>query len=161
MNTSSKIFHSVAELLPLLNSWKTEGQKIVFTNGCFDLVHLGHVDYLEKSRNLGDKLVLGLNTDASVNDNKGTERPIVDEVSRARVMASMQFVDAVILFNEKTPYELICQIVPDVLVKGNDYSIENIVGADFVISKGGEVKTIELVKGYSTTSIVNKIKSFK
>lgn len=138
--------------------WQSEGQKIVFTNGCFDIVHLGHIDYLEKARNLGDRLVLGLNTDSSVNRLKGPTRPVVNEYARSRMMAAFEFVDAVILFDEPTPKELIETICPDILVKGDDYSIENIVGADFVINRGGEVKTIPLVKGYSTTSLIEKIK---
>ncbi|MCU0326973.1 MAG: D-glycero-beta-D-manno-heptose 1-phosphate adenylyltransferase [Spirosomaceae bacterium] len=141
-----------------VTQWQSEGQKIVFTNGCFDIVHLGHIDYLEKARNLGDKLVLGLNTDASVNRLKGPTRPVVNEYARSRMMAAFEFVDAVILFDEPTPKELIETICPDILVKGDDYSVENIVGADFVMGRGGEVKTIPLVKGYSTTSLIEKIK---
>lgn len=161
MNTSGKIHQGIDTLLPIVEQWKKDGNKIVFTNGCFDLIHLGHVDYLEKARNLGDKMVVGLNTDASVQRNKGPERPITDEISRARVLAALAFVDAVILFEEETPYLLICQVSPDILVKGNDYNVQNIVGADFVQSKGGKVETITLVSGYSTSNIVNKIKKQK
>ncbi|HTF81803.1 MAG TPA: D-glycero-beta-D-manno-heptose 1-phosphate adenylyltransferase [Cytophagales bacterium] len=161
MNTSDKIHKNLDSLLPLVGAWKAQGHKIVFTNGCFDLLHLGHVDYLEKARNLGDKMVVGLNTDASVQGNKGTDRPITDEVSRARVLAALQFVDAVILFDEDTPYLLICQVQPDILVKGKDYAVKDIVGADFVMNQGGKVETIELVSGYSTSGIVNKIKKQK
>jgi D-glycero-beta-D-manno-heptose 1-phosphate adenylyltransferase len=139
--------------------WQANGEKIIFTNGCFDIVHLGHIDYLEKARNLGDKLVLGLNTDASVKRLKGESRPVVNEYARSRMMSAFEFVDCVVLFDEPTPLELIEMIKPDILVKGDDYSIETIVGADFVIAKGGEVKTIALVKGYSTTSLIEKIKS--
>ena len=155
--TREKIF-AKDKFEPVLNEWKKEGN-IVFTNGCFDILHLGHVDYLEKARALGNKLIVGMNTDASVQRLKGKERPIVAETSRAAVMASLQFVDAVILFDEDTPYELIDYLKPDILVKGDDYKIENIVGADVVIKNGGTVKTIPLVAGYSTTKIVNKIKS--
>jgi D-glycero-beta-D-manno-heptose 1-phosphate adenylyltransferase len=137
--------------------WKSEGNKIVFTNGCFDLVHLGHIDYLEKAQRKGDKLVLGLNTDASVKKLKGEKRPLVNEYARSRMMAAFEFVDLVILFDQETPKELIEKLIPDILVKGNDYSIETIVGADFVIANGGKVETIELVIGYSTTDIINKI----
>lgn len=158
MNTSEKIV-STEEAKKIVEKWKSEGKKIVFTNGCFDIVHLGHVDYLEKARNLGDKMVLGLNTDASVSRNKGPERPIVNEVSRSRVMASLSFVDLVVFFDEETPLGLIKSLLPDILVKGNDYLAENIVGSDVVWANGGKVETIELVKGYSTTNIVNKIKS--
>ncbi|KXK25551.1 MAG: D-heptose-1-phosphate adenylyltransferase [Bacteroidetes bacterium OLB12] len=113
---------------------------MVFTNGCFDLIHLGHVDYLEKARNLGDRLVLGLNSDSSVSRFKGPERPLQDENSRARVLAAMQFVDLVVLFDEDTPLALISELIPDILVKGSDYLTENIVGADVVKKAGGEVK---------------------
>jgi D-glycero-beta-D-manno-heptose 1-phosphate adenylyltransferase len=139
-------------------SWQSEGKKIVFTNGCFDIVHLGHIDYLEKARNLGDKLILGLNTDASVRRLKGETRPVVNEYARSRMMSAFEFIDAVVLFDEPTPLELIQKISPDILVKGDDYTPETIVGADFVIEKGGEVKTIALVKGYSTTALIEKIK---
>jgi len=156
MNTSKKIF-TKEEILPYLEQWKNEGE-VVFTNGCFDIVHLGHVDYLEKARSLGVRMVVGLNTDASVQRLKGPERPLVNEYARARVMAAFEFVDAVILFDEPTPLELITFLIPDILVKGDDYTIENIVGADVVIAHGGVVKTISLVNGYSTTNLVNKIK---
>ena|SRR5579871_3698698 len=141
-----------------VKSWQAAGQKVVFTNGCFDLIHLGHVDYLEKARNLGDRLVVGLNTDSSVSRFKGPERPLQDQVSRARVMASFQFVDLVVFFDEDTPQNLISELVPNVLVKGGDYLAENIVGADVVKNNGGSVKTIDFVPGYSTTRIVEKIK---
>ncbi len=139
--------------------WKAQGRKIVFTNGCFDLLHLGHVDYLEKARSLGDKLVLGLNSDNSVSRFKGPNRPIQDQNSRARVLAALQFVDLVVFFNEDTPLNLITALQPDILVKGSDYLAENIVGADVVKSGGGVVKTIEFVPGYSTSRIVEKIKN--
>lgn len=155
--TESKIL-SLNKAKQQIEQWQSEGQKIVFTNGCFDIVHLGHIDYLEKSRNLGDKLVLGLNTDASVSRLKGETRPVINEYARARMMSAMEFIDAVILFDEPTPKELIETLCPNILVKGDDYSVENIVGADFVISHGGEVKTVPLVKGYSTSSIIEKIK---
>lgn len=139
--------------------WKHQGKRVVFTNGCFDLLHLGHVDYLEKARNLGDILVVGLNTDDSVSRFKGPQRPIQDEISRARVMASLQAVDMVVFFNEDTPQNLISQLLPHILVKGSDYLAENIVGADVVKKAGGVVKTIDFVPGYSTTRIVEKIKT--
>ena len=154
--TEQKIV-AIGEALKEVTAWKAAGNKIVFTNGCFDLLHLGHIDYLEKAKNLGDKLVLGLNTDQSVSNLKGPKRPLVNEYARARMMAAFEFVDLVILFNEPTPQELIETIVPNILVKGNDYSIENIVGAAFVIEKGGAVETIEMVAGYSTTKLVEKI----
>ncbi|RAU84203.1 D-glycero-beta-D-manno-heptose 1-phosphate adenylyltransferase [Pontibacter arcticus] len=158
MNSNDKIF-ALPALEQQLNVWRGQGCKIVFTNGCFDILHLGHVDYLEKARQLGDKLILGLNTDASISRIKGPSRPLQDEMSRARVMASLLFVDAIVLFNEDTPLELIKAVQPDILVKGDDYSVENIVGQDIVTAKGGEVKTVPLVKGYSTTNIVKKIEN--
>lgn len=140
------------------DQWRAGGQQIVFTNGCFDIVHLGHIDYLEKARALGNRLILGLNTDASVSCLKGPLRPVVNEYARARLMAALEFVDAVTLFGEPTPLELIQAIRPDVLVKGNDYSVATIVGADFVLERGGRVETIALVPGYSTTSLIERIK---
>ncbi len=155
--TSNKI-NSLNDAIELVKNWKSADNKVVFTNGCFDIVHLGHIDYLEKARNLGTKLVLGLNTDASVNRLKGPTRPVVNEYARARMMAAFEFVDAVILFDEPTPLQLIEAIKPDILVKGDDYTVETIVGSDFVIGNGGEVKTISLVEGYSTTKLIEKIK---
>ncbi|HRS38614.1 MAG TPA: adenylyltransferase/cytidyltransferase family protein, partial [Bacteroidia bacterium] len=116
-------------------------KRIVFTNGCFDILHLGHVDYLARAADEGDVLVIGLNTDESTRRLKGPHRPINDEVQRAMLLASMHFVDAVIFFGEDTPLELIRKVMPDVLVKGADYSLENIVGADLVLASGGQVKT--------------------
>ncbi|MCC9136665.1 D-glycero-beta-D-manno-heptose 1-phosphate adenylyltransferase [Pontibacter silvestris] len=156
MNSTDKIF-TVSQLQNRLQIWHNQNQTIVFTNGCFDLLHLGHVDYLEKARSLGDKLVLGLNTDASISRIKGPSRPLQDETSRARIMASLLFIDAVVLFNEDTPLELIKIVQPDILVKGDDYTVESIVGHEVVLARGGEVKTVPLVKGYSTTNIVKKI----
>lgn len=141
----------------LINEWREKNQKIVFTNGCFDLLHLGHIDYLAKAKDLGDKLIIGVNTDDSVRRLKGVYRPLQDENSRLHILAALEFVDAVILFNEDTPYELIKKIQPDVLVKGADYKIEDIVGYDIVTSRGGSVKTIEYLEGYSTTSIEQRI----
>jgi rfaE bifunctional protein nucleotidyltransferase chain/domain len=155
--TEDKI-KSLTDATAQVRAWQAAGQKVVFTNGCFDLLHLGHVDYLEKARGLGDRLVIGLNSDSSVGRFKGPERPLQDQTSRARVLAAMQFVDLVVLFGEDTPHELISQLLPNVLVKGSDYLAENIVGADVVKSHGGEVKTIDFVPGYSTTRIVEKIK---
>jgi rfaE bifunctional protein nucleotidyltransferase chain/domain len=146
-------------ILPLISIWNQEHKKIVFTNGCFDLIHRGHVDYLAKARDMGDKLIVALNTDKSVSDIKGPNRPLQDEQSRLQIMASFQFVDAVLLFDEPTPFNTIQLIQPDILVKGADYIPENIVGYDIVMAKGGEVKTIEFLPGYSTSLIEQKIKS--
>ena len=140
-----------------LAAWRTAGRRIVFTNGCFDILHLGHVDYLEKARALGDVLVVGLNTDASVSVLK-PGRPVQDETSRARILAALAFVDAVVLFGEPTPLELITLVQPDVLVKGDDYTTESIVGHELVLGRGGQVRTVPLVAGYSTSRIVEKLR---
>jgi len=155
--TASKIKQQ-AEAAAQIQGWRALGKRIVFTNGCFDLLHLGHVDYLEKARHLGDVLIVGVNTDASVSRYKGPERPLQDENARTRILAALQFVDLVVLFDEDTPLKLISALLPDILVKGSDYLAENIVGADVVKINGGEVKTIDLMPGYSTTRIVEKIK---
>ncbi len=139
--------------------WRFKGKKIVFSNGCFDILHLGHIDYLSQAADQGHVLIIGLNSDASIKKIKVGNRPIIDEDSRAKVLASVHFVDAVILFDEETPYELIKFVQPDVLVKGNDYEPEDIAGYDIVKDRGGEIITIELVPGYSTTQIENKIKN--
>jgi rfaE bifunctional protein nucleotidyltransferase chain/domain len=159
MKSSDKIL-SKEQMAGFLSEWRKSG-KLVFTNGCFDILHLGHIDYLEKARNLGHRLIVGINTDASVQRLKGVNRPICDENSRARVMAALECVDAVILFDEDTPLELISYLKPDILVKGNDYTVKNIVGADVVIKNGGVVETVPLVNGYSTTNVIEKIKQLK
>ena len=139
--------------------WQSNGQKVVFTNGCFDILHLGHVEYLEKAARIGEKLIIGLNTDRSVKALKGSLRPVNPEYARALVLASLEFVDAVCLFDEDTPLELIKKVGPDYLVKGGDYQPETVVGADFVISRGGKVFIIPLTEGFSTTNLINKINS--
>lgn len=147
------------ESLPAkLAYWRFHSQKIVFTNGCFDLLHAGHIDYLAKAAGMGDQLIIGLNSDNSVKRLKGNERPVMDEYSRSMLLASLQTVSAVVIFEEDTPYELIKMVNPDILVKASDYNPEDIVGYDVVISKGGEVLTVELLPGYSTTGIIQKIK---
>jgi len=154
----SKILDS-ATLSLKLEEWQSEGKKIVFTNGVFDLLHLGHIDYLSKAADLGDVLVVGINTDASAKRlGKGNNRPITDETSRSTIIAALKFIGAVVLFDEDTPYNLIKTIQPDVLVKGADYKPEDIVGYDIVIAKGGKIETIEFLKGYSTTGIEKKIR---
>lgn len=147
------------EVSGLMDVWKYMGLKTVFTNGCFDIIHLGHIDYLARAASLGGKLVIGLNTDASVSKLKGPNRPVQDEKSRALILAALQFVDAVILFDEETPKELISFLIPDILVKGSDYSIDQIVGADVVLNNGGRVETMDFVPGYSTSKIIEKIKT--
>jgi rfaE bifunctional protein nucleotidyltransferase chain/domain len=154
----SEKFRSKESLQPLLKSWSEAGYKVVFTNGCFDILHRGHVEYLCHARDLGDKLVLGLNTDSSVRrQGKSPERPVNDEQTRATILAGLECIDAIVLFDEDTPYELIRFVQPDVLVKGNDYKAEEIVGYDIVSAKGGQVITIPLVQGFSTTKLIEKL----
>ena len=156
MSTQNKIV-TLKKFLEIKDS-TLHGKKIVFTNGCFDIVHLGHIDYLEKAKGKGDVLVLGLNTDQSIQNLKGKNRPIIDQTARSRLIAALEFVDFVILFEDETPLNLIEVIKPDILVKGNDYQTSNIVGADIVLSNGGKVETIELVPGYSTSALIELIK---
>jgi len=150
--------HTWESLKTQVEEWNIQGKKIVFSNGCFDLLHKGHIDYLNRAADLGDVLVMGLNTDASVSKLKGPHRPIQDEHSRLTIIAALQCVNAVVLFNEETPYNLIELVQPDVLVKGSDYQPENIVGYDIVTAKGGVVKTIDYLPGYSTSAIEKRIK---
>ena len=142
-----------------LHHWRAVGGSVVFTNGCYDILHPGHVELLAQCRSLGDHVVLGLNSDASVRRLKGTDRPVNDQLSRAVVLAGLSFVDAIIIFEEDTPLELITQIKPDVLVKGGDYKVSEIVGADVVKKNGGEVRIIPLVKGFSTTAVIDRMSS--
>lgn len=138
------------------SEFRNDLQNVVFTNGCFDIIHAGHIDYLSKARNLGEVLVVGLNSDESVRRLKGPQRPINDVDARSKVLASLFFVDYVIVFEEDTPLNLIKSVRPDILVKGGDYTRDTVVGADFVESCGGKVVILPLLKGYSTTSILNK-----
>ena len=156
---TEKIFTDFRQFEPVLRKWKNEKYKIVFTNGCFDLVHRGHAEYLFLSSEKGDKLVVGLNTDRSVGLLKGTGRPLMDVYSRAWLLASFEFVSAVVLFDEETPLRLIESVSPDILVKGDDYLPEEIVGYHWVISHGGRVETIPLIPGWSTTSLLQKIRN--
>ena len=137
---------------------KHNGQKIVFTNGCFDLLHIGHVTYLKEAKSLGDILVVGLNSDSSVKKLKGKERPVQNEMDRASILSELRSVDYVTIFEQDTPEKLISKISPNILVKGGDWPVEKIAGADHVLSSGGEVKTLSFVDGKSTSSILNKIK---
>jgi len=147
--------------LEIIEKWRNEGKKVVFTNGCFDIIHAGHVDYLEKAKTLGDVLIVGLNSDASVRRIKGSERPINPQNYRKRVLEALKPVDIVIIFDEDTPENLIKAVKPDFLVKGGDWSIENIVGADFVKSYGGQVVTIDFTYDISTTKIIRKARNKK
>lgn len=149
---------TLPEAIDRVKAWKAAGEKIVFTNGVFDLVHTGHITYLSKAAECGDRLIIGLNSDASVKRLKGPERPVNDQGSRALLLAAMLFVDLVVVFEEDTPANLINNLMPDVLIKGGDYTIDNIVGAKEVMANGGEVKTINFVDGFSSTSIINKIR---
>lgn len=150
---------TLAQGIELRKQWKANGDKVVFTNGCFDILHLGHVDYLEKSSEFGTQMIVAVNSDASVRTlEKGVERPVNAEYARARLIAALGFVSMVIIFGDSTPLELIQSLSPDVLVKGDDYTIETIVGAKEVMAAGGEVKTIALVPDYSTTKIIQKLK---
>jgi rfaE bifunctional protein nucleotidyltransferase chain/domain len=146
------------ELSKTAQRWHTQGKKIVFTNGCFDIVHPGHIAYLTEASELGDVLVVGINTDQSVKKLKGENRPVNDEFSRSQLLASMFFVDAVVFFNEDTPINLINAVKPDVLVKGGDYVIDTIVGAKETLERGGKVKVLSFLPGYSSTSIIDKVK---
>lgn len=152
----SKIFNSES-ILDQVQQWKSEGFKIVFTNGCFDLLHLGHVHYLAQAATLGDKLILGLNSDASIKRLKGASRPIKDLENRQYILAGLQSIDAVVPFDSDTPFDLIKSILPDFLVKGGDWRPDQIVGGDFVLANGGVVKSLPFIEGHSTTSLVKKI----
>jgi len=150
---------SLDQLVYTRNQWALENKKVVFTNGCFDILHFGHVHYLADAAECGDKLIVGLNSDSSVKKLKGTNRPINDIMTRKVILAGLSFVDAVIIFEEETPLELIQQITPDVLVKGGDWDPSQIVGSDWVLQHRGTVHALPFVKGYSTTSIETKIKN--
>ncbi|NOU60871.1 D-glycero-beta-D-manno-heptose 1-phosphate adenylyltransferase [Marinifilum caeruleilacunae] len=153
----NKIIFKKEDAYNLLQTWRFKEEKIVFSNGCFDIVHRGHLEYLASAASMGNKMIIGLNTDASTQRLKGPTRPINDEYSRALLLASLGFVDMVILFEEDTPYNLIDFVQPDILVKGSDYNAEDIVGYDIVKAKGGEIKTLDFIQGFSSTGIIKKI----
>lgn len=142
-----------------LSAWRAKGEKIVFTNGCFDLLHYGHLHYLAQARDLGDRLVIGLNSAGSVRRLKGPKRPINDELTRTHMLAALAVVDAVVVFEEDTPINLIRQVLPDILVKGGDWKPEQIVGSDVVLAQGGQVFSLPYIDGYSTTNIEQKIRN--
>ncbi len=154
----SKLFQ-LNDLVKRIEFWRSLGDKIVFTNGCFDILHQGHIHLLSSCSELGERLIIGLNSDASVTRLKGESRPVNNEESRAILLASTQFTDAIIIFEENTPEELIHAIKPDILVKGGDWKPEEIVGSSFVKSYGGQVKTIPYLNGYSTTGIIQRSKA--
>lgn len=153
----SKIY-SLHELLKRIEFWRTLGDKIVFTNGCFDILHEGHIHLLASCSELGERVIVGLNADTSVKELKGSSRPVNNQQSRAILLAATQFVDAVILFEESTPENLIHALKPNVLVKGGDWKKEEIVGSNFVESYGGQVKTVPYLNGFSTTQIIERSK---
>ena len=155
---NNKIF-DLQLLMKKIEKWRSENKKIVFTNGCFDLIHLGHIEILARSSDFGDKLIIGVNSDLSIKKLKGENRPIIQQSSRIRQLSALEFVDAVVLFDEDTPLKLIETIKPDVITKGGDYTAKNVVGNEVVSQKNGEVVIIPLTQGYSTTSILNKIKN--
>ncbi len=154
----AKIFRDTAAFLPVYRSWREAGEKIVYTNGCFDLLHRGHAEVLARAASRGDRLVVGLNSDASVERLKGPGRPLTDQESRAWMLASLEPVAAVVIFDEDTPLEMIKTLLPDLLVKGSDYAPEDIAGYDAVIAAGGEVETVELVPGFSTSLLIEKLR---
>lgn len=154
----TKVFPNLDSLESKVQTWKNEGKTIVFTNGCFDILHLGHVTYLEEASQTGDKLIVAVNSDDSVRRLKGENRPIQDEASRLSILAALESVDAVVLFPEDTPIECIQKIKPDVLVKGGDYTIDQIVGSHLVLQNGGKVLSLSLLKGHSTTLLEAKVK---
>jgi len=161
MNSLDKINNKIIKdwsMIPgIIEDWKKAGQKIVFTNGCFDIIHRGHIELLSKASDFGQKFIVALNTDSSVQKLKGPSRPLQDESSRAQIMASFEFVNLVVLFPQETPLELIKLIKPDFLIKGGDYKADEIVGYDVVTENKGQVITIQFVEGYSTTSIIKKM----
>ena len=162
MSKSLKILNSKIldkeRLLVKLTDWKKENKKIVFTNGCFDLIHLGHIEVIARSADLGDILIIGVNTDNSIKRLKGPNRPIVEEISRAKQLAALEFVDAVVFFDQDTPIDLIKIINPNLITKGGDYNSDQVIGNDIVAKNNGEVVIIPLTQGCSTTSILEKIK---
>ncbi len=149
--------YTFEQLKLIVNQWKMLSKKVVFTNGCFDIIHRGHNTYLLEAAEFGNKLIVAVNSDASVRKLKGENRPIVDEYSRAFNLASHTYIDAVILFDEDTPLNLINEFQPDVLIKGGDYTIDTIVGAQEVLNYGGKVEIIPFLEGYSTTNIIEKM----
>ena len=146
-------------ILNKVKAWKKNNQKIVFTNGCFDIIHLGHIELLAKASDLGDKLIIGINSDLSVKSLKGKERPVLDEKSRSIIIAALNFVDAVVVFEELTPLKIIKKIQPEIIVKGGDYNEDDVVGKNFISKYNGSVIILPLTKGFSSTSILNKIEN--
>jgi rfaE bifunctional protein nucleotidyltransferase chain/domain len=159
MKIAVKKLYKKDQIIEISQLWKSQGKKVVFTNGCFDLLHPGHIHLLENSRKFGDELIVGLNSDKSVVSNKGSHRPVLDQWARAYTLSSLEVVSAVVLFGQKTPLSLIKSINPDILVKGGDYSNTKIVGQDWVEEKGGSIQIIPHLPGYSTSLTIDKIKN--
>jgi len=159
LNTIKSKIYSLEGLKTQVDSWKESEKKVVFTNGCFDIVHRGHIEVLARTADLGNRLIIGLNSDQSIQALKGKNRPIENEDSRAILLASLSFVDAVVLFSEETPYNLISTLLPNILAKGGDYKITEISGHDVVQNNGGEVILVPFIDGFSSTNIIDKIKN--
>ena len=151
-------FRNDTATLEAISNHKKRKERVVFTNGCFDILHVGHSRYLTEAKNLGDLLVVGINSDSSVSSLKGPERPVIPEDERKEMLLALRAVDYVFVFNEETPLELIHAVKPDVLVKGGDWPIDKIVGSDFVIKQGGDVKSLSFYEGHSSTNIIEKVK---
>jgi rfaE bifunctional protein nucleotidyltransferase chain/domain len=149
---------SLEQIKATASVWRADGDVLVFTNGCFDILHYGHIHYLAQARDLGTRLIVGMNSAASVRRLKGPNRPINDELTRTHLLAALEMVDAVVVFEEDTPIDLIRALLPDLLVKGGDWKPEQIVGSDVVLANGGQVRSLPFVDGYSTTNIEQKIK---
>ena len=158
LNKLNNKIYSLEELEKNVSAWKQAGEDVVFTNGCFDIIHRGHIEVLAQTADLGDRLIIGLNSDTSIKKIKEKDRPIINEDSRAILLAALSFVDAIILFSEDTPINLIRTLVPDILAKGGDYKIETIVGHEIVQENGGEVILVPFIDGFSSTNIIEKIK---
>ena len=159
LNKINSTIFSLDNLKNQVNAWKKAGEEIVFTNGCFDIIHRGHIEVLAQTADLGDRLIIGLNSDSSIQKLKGEDRPIIDEQARAIFLSALSFVDAVILFPEETPINLISMLLPDVLAKGGYYEIETIVGHKIIQNNGGKVILVPFVDGFSSTTIIDKIKN--
>jgi len=151
--------YTLNQLMIQMKNWKAHKKKVIFSNGCFDLIHLGHIEILARSSDLGDILIVAINSDKSIKKIKGNKRPILEEESRLKQIAALEFVDVVVLFDEENPYEIIKSLLPNVIVKGGDYCSEDVIGNNLITQSGGEVIIIPLTKGYSTTTIFDKIKN--
>jgi rfaE bifunctional protein nucleotidyltransferase chain/domain len=151
--------YTLNQLMIQMKNWKAHKKKVIFSNGCFDLIHLGHIEILARSSDLGDILIVAVNSDKSIKKIKGNKRPILEEESRLKQIAALEFVDVVVLFDEENPYEIIKSLLPNVIVKGGDYCSEDVIGNNLITQSGGEVIIIPLTKGYSTTTIFDKIKN--